>query len=104
MKKIALLVFVGCTLITPLASLAQMDNEITRASNQSMNLKRKLIKNFNLILEKFDHLTFETHTRKKINFRVISPSGAIVHEALIKKAKMTWQFDAIDSGNKFQRS
>tara|TARA_B110000046_G_scaffold6234_1_gene6532 strand:- start:2927 stop:4282 length:1356 start_codon:yes stop_codon:yes gene_type:complete len=99
MKKIALLVFVGCTLITPLASLAQMDNEITRASNQSMHLKRKLIKNFNLVLRKFDHLTFETYSPRKINFRVISPSGAIVHEALIRKAKKTWQFDAIDSGN-----
>ena len=52
-----------------------------------------------MILEKFDHLTFETHTSRKINFRVISPSGAIVHESVIKKTKMTWQFDAIDSGD-----
>ena len=97
MKKIVLLVFILGVVISP--SSAQTNNEITRASNQSMHLKRKSIKNFHLILKKFDHLTFETHTPRKINFRVISPSGAIIHEALIKKAKKTWQFDAIDSGD-----
>ena len=80
-------------------SSAQIRNEITRVSNQSMQLDRKFIKKSHLILENFDHLTFETYTSRKINFRVISPSGAIVHESLIKKTKMTWQFDVIDSGD-----
>ena len=80
-------------------SSGQIRNEITRVSNQSMQLDRKFIKKSHLILENFDHLTFETHTSRKINFRVISPSGAIVHESLIKKTKMTWQFDVIDSGD-----
>ena len=79
-------------------SSAQDKNEITRASNQSMHLKRRLVKKFHLMLKKFDHLTFETYTPRKINLRVISPSGAIVHESFIKNAKMTWQFDPIDSG------
>ena len=80
-------------------SSGQIRNEITRVSNQSMQLDRKFIKKYHLILENFDHLTFETYTSRKINFRVISPSGAIVHESLIKKTKMTWQFDVIDSGD-----
>ena len=97
-RKVMVLVFLVGIFIFP--SSAQMKSEITRASNQSMQLDRKFIKKSHLILEKFDHLTFETHTRRKINFRVISPSGAIVHEALIKKAKMTWQFDAIVSSER----
>jgi hypothetical protein len=79
-------------------SSAQDKNEINRASNQSIHLKRKSIKKFHLMLKTFDHLTFETFTPRKINLRVISPSGAIVHESFIENAKMTWQFDAIDSG------
>ena len=96
-RKVIILFFLVRIFIFP--SSAQMRNEITRASNQSMQLDRKFIKKSHLILEKFDHLTFETHTSRKINFRVISPSGAIVHESVIKKTKMTWQFDAIDSGD-----
>ena len=79
-------------------STAQYKKEITRASNQSIHLKRKLIKKFHLMLKTFDHLTFETYTPRKINLRVISPLGAIIHESFINNAKMTWQFDAIDSG------
>jgi len=96
-RKVIILFFLVRIFIFP--SSAQMRNEITRASNQSMQLDRKFIKKSHLILEKFDHLTFETHTSKKINFRVVSPSGTIVHESVIKKTKMTWQFDAIDSGD-----
>ncbi|OUU00594.1 MAG: hypothetical protein CBB92_03755 [Flammeovirgaceae bacterium TMED32] len=96
-RKVMFLFFLVKIFIFP--SSAQMRNEITRASHQSMQLDRKFIKKSHLILEKFDHLTFEIHTSRKINFRVISPSGAIVHESLIKKNKMTWQFDAIDSGD-----
>jgi len=97
LRKVMILFFLVRIFI--FSSSAQMRNEITRASNQSMQLDRKFIKKSHLILEKFDHLTFETHTSRKINFRVISPSGAIVHESVIKKTKMTWQFDAIDSGD-----
>jgi len=96
-RKVIILFFLVRIFIFP--SSAQMRNEITRASNQSMQLDRKFIKKSHLILEKFDHLTFETHTSRKINFRVVSPSGTIVHESVIKKTKMTWQFDAIDSGD-----
>ena len=97
LRKVMILFFLVRIFI--FSSSAQMRNEITRASNQSMQLDRKFIKKSHLILEKFDHLTFETHTSRKINFRVISPLGAIVHESVIKKTKMTWQFDAIDSGD-----
>ncbi|MAJ51104.1 MAG: hypothetical protein CMB82_05765 [Flammeovirgaceae bacterium] len=96
-RTIILLIFSAGIFV--FSSSAQVKNEITRASNQSMYLNRKLIKKSHLILKTFDHLAFETYTPKKINFRVISPSGAIIHEALIKKAKMRWEFDAIDSGN-----
>ena len=97
LRRLMVLFFLVRIFIFP--SSAQMRNEITRASNQSMQLDRKFIKKYHLILENFDHLTFETYTSRKINFRVISPSGAIVHESLIKKTKMTWQFDVIDSGD-----
>ena len=96
-RAIILLVFIVGIFVKP--SSAQVKNEITRASNQSIHLKRKLIKKFHLTLKTFDHLTFETYTPRKINLRVISPSGAVIHESFIKKAKNTWQFDAIDSGD-----
>ena len=81
-RAIILLVFIVGIFVKP--SSAQVKNEITRASNQSIHLERKLIKKLHLTLKTFDHLTFETHTPRKINLRVISPSGAVIHESLIK--------------------
>ncbi|NQW27550.1 MAG: hypothetical protein HQ474_06530 [Flammeovirgaceae bacterium] len=78
---------------------AQLPEEVTRESYLAIKLARKTINKSVLVLNETDQVSFETSTPRKINFRLISPAGAIIHESLIKKRKEPWKFNVVESGN-----